>query len=69
MILILEGKGEAWIDGEIVTFKKGDAVFFPSNSKHQVRNIGDTPLITASIFSAPTRPENYITYEKDGFED
>jgi len=67
VILILEGQGEAWIDGERVSFKKGDAVFFPSNSRHQVRNTGDMPLVTASIFSAPTKPENYVIYEEDAF--
>ena len=29
VILILDGQGEAWIDGEMVSFRKGDAVFFP----------------------------------------
>ena len=30
VILILDGQGEAWIDGEMVSFRKGDAVFFPA---------------------------------------
>ncbi|NLA59095.1 MAG: cupin domain-containing protein [Firmicutes bacterium] len=68
VILILEGEGEAWVDGETATFKKGDAVLFPANSKHQVRNTGDGPLITASIFSAPTSPDSYIIYDEDVFE-
>lgn len=67
IILILDGEGEAWVDGETAPFKKGDAVLFPANSKHQVRNTGDTSVITASIFSAPTNPENYISYEEDAF--
>ncbi|HBR30334.1 MAG TPA: hypothetical protein DD789_12955 [Firmicutes bacterium] len=65
--LILEGQGEVWIDGERFFFKKGDAIFYPANSKHQVRNTGDSPLVTASIFSAPTKPDSYITYEEDAF--
>lgn len=67
IILILEGEGEAWVDGETAPFKKGDAVLFPANSKHQVRNTGNTSVITASIFSAPTNPENYVSYEEDAF--
>jgi mannose-6-phosphate isomerase-like protein (cupin superfamily) len=67
VILILEGGGEAWIDGETVPFEKGDAVFFPANSKHQVRNTGDDTLVTASVFSAPTGPDSYISYDEDAF--
>ncbi|HBT16178.1 MAG TPA: hypothetical protein DEB05_04390 [Firmicutes bacterium] len=68
VILILEGQGEAWVDGEKASFKKGDAVLFPSNSKHQVRNTGNTSLITASIFSNPTKPDTYVLYDEDAFE-
>jgi len=67
VILILAGEGEAYVDGERAFFKKGDAVLFPANSKHQVRNTGNEPLITASIFSAPTSPDSYVIYEEDVF--
>lgn len=69
VILILDGQGEAWVDGETTTFKKGDAVLFPANSKHQVRNTGSIDLVTASIFSKPTGPDSYIIYEEDAFKD
>jgi uncharacterized cupin superfamily protein len=68
VILILEGEGEAWVDGDRAFFKKGDAVLFPANSRHQVRNTGGVPLRTASIFSAPTKPDDYIMYPDDAFE-
>jgi mannose-6-phosphate isomerase-like protein (cupin superfamily) len=67
VILILAGAGEAWVDGERSFFKTGDAVLFPANSKHQVRNTGDVPLTTASIFAAPTGPDSYILYDRDVF--
>lgn len=67
VILILEGRGEAWVDGELVPFEKGDAVFFPANSRHQVRNTGDSELRTASIFSGMNALERYVTYEEDAF--
>ncbi len=69
VILILEGEGEAWVDGETATFKKGDAVLFPANSRHQVRNTGDVDLVTASIFSQPTHPDSYVIYDEDAFAD
>lgn len=66
-LLVLEGEGEAWVDGEKAFFHKGDAVFFPANSKHQVRNTGKVTLVTASIFSAPNAPDSYVVYEEDAF--
>ena len=69
VILILDGEGEAWVDGDRAFFKKGDAVLFPANSRHQVRNTGGSPLRTASIFSAPTKPDDYIMYTDDAFAD
>jgi len=67
VIYILGGQGKSWIDGEIVEFKKGDAVFFPANSKHQVCNTSDETLTTLSIFSQPTSPEQYISYPESMF--
>jgi mannose-6-phosphate isomerase-like protein (cupin superfamily) len=69
VIYIVEGRGQVWIDGEFVDFVKGDSVFFPANSKHQVRNTGDETLVTVSIFSAPTSPDKYISYPESMFED
>jgi quercetin dioxygenase-like cupin family protein len=68
IILILEGQGEAYVDGETAEFKKGDAVLFPPNSKHQVRNTGDSPLKTASIFADKYGPDSYIEYDENVFE-
>lgn len=67
VVYILEGQGQAWIDGEVVSFAKGDAVFFPANSKHQVRNTGDETLVTASIFSAVTSPSDYVLFDESMF--
>jgi mannose-6-phosphate isomerase-like protein (cupin superfamily) len=67
VLFILEGEGEAWVDGEVAPFSQGDAVLFPANSKHMVRNTGGGSLRTCSIFSPPTSPESYILYEGEGW--
>lgn len=69
ILMVLDGEGEAWIDGEFYPFRKGDAVLLPKNSKHQVRNVGDTELVTVSIFSGITNQDSYINYEEDAFGD
>ena len=63
ILLVLQGEGEAWIDGETAPFAVGDVVLFPTNSKHMVRNTGSEPLIGAAIFSPPTTPESYVLHE------
>jgi len=63
ILLVLQGQGEAWVDGETAPFSKGDVVLFPANSKHMVRNTGDEPLIGACMFSPPTTPDSYVLFE------
>ncbi len=67
ILLILEGEGEALVDGATAEFQKGDAVLFPANSKHMVRNLSDFPLVTASIFSPPTSPASYMLFNGEGW--
>lgn len=66
VIFILQGQGEAWVDGEVGAFRKGDAVFFPANSKHMIRNTGAEELLTACMFSPPTSTDSYVFYENAG---
>jgi mannose-6-phosphate isomerase-like protein (cupin superfamily) len=67
VLFVLEGQGEAWVDGEIAPFRQGDAVLFPANSRHMVRNTGAGPLRTCSIFSPPTNPDSYLLYDGEGW--
>jgi mannose-6-phosphate isomerase-like protein (cupin superfamily) len=67
VLFVLEGEGEAFVDGEVASFREGDAVLFPANSKHMVRNTGRVRLRTCSIFSPPTTPASYVLYEGEGW--
>jgi mannose-6-phosphate isomerase-like protein (cupin superfamily) len=66
-IFILEGEGEALVDGEVAAFREGDAVFFPANSRHMVRNTGKTRLRTCSVFGPATTSDTYVLYEGEGW--
>ena len=57
IVTVLEGSGEAWIDGEADAIKIGPGmtVVFPKNTAHGFRVIGDTPLVTYGIHSSPDR--------------
>jgi len=63
LMYILEGQGEAWVDGDVATFRAGDAVLFPANTKHMVRNIGVTPLVAACFFAPAMTSASYEFYE------
>jgi quercetin dioxygenase-like cupin family protein len=49
---ILEGKGEASVEGQTIALRKGDALTVEAGRKHGYRNSGQTDLvlITLNIF-------------------
>lgn len=62
---VVEGRGKFWINGETCEISKGDLILQPANSKHTVKNIGETPLVLLCFFSSPNYRKKgcYITYE------
>ena len=36
-VLILEGEGEIFVDGDLIPFKKDDGIFIPGGKEHQFR--------------------------------
>lgn len=63
VLLVLQGRGEAWVDGETASFRKGDALLLPAHSKHMIRNTGDEPLVIACIFAPQTDVGSYQLYD------
>lgn len=49
---ILEGEGEAWVEGEKILWEKGTALTVPAGQKHGYRNPGksDLLLITLNLY-------------------
>ena len=49
---IIEGEGEAWVEGERIHWRKGTALTVPAGRKHGYRNPGKTDLflITLNIY-------------------
>jgi quercetin dioxygenase-like cupin family protein len=43
-ILILEGAGTVWRDGQEVALKAGDVLYIPADEKHQFKNAGSQPF-------------------------
>lgn len=59
IIMVLEGQGEFWIDGEHSVLEAGDLVIIPPYSHHGFANIQDEILHILAIFSSATAPTIY----------
>lgn len=68
VVHVLEGTGEAEVDGEKVTFRPGDWVFLPQGSFHDLRVTGGQPLRLIVIYAPPygERPEGVVTRWQGG---
>jgi quercetin dioxygenase-like cupin family protein len=63
VLTVLEGKGEAWLDGErgIVLLEPGVTIAVPANRAHAFRVVGDQPLVTLGIHTFGKRIVNYVS--------
>jgi quercetin dioxygenase-like cupin family protein len=43
-ILIMEGTGTVWRDGQETPLQQGDVLYIPSDEKHQFKNAGQAPF-------------------------
>ena len=57
IITVLEGRGEAWIEGSeaIVALQPGVTLVLPANVRHWFGATGDTALETYGVHASPTR--------------
>src|SRR6516162_10280383 len=62
VLTVLEGRGEAWLDGEdgVVPLEPGMSIAFPANRVHGFRTVGDQPLVTYGIHTFGKRVVNYV---------
>jgi quercetin dioxygenase-like cupin family protein len=49
IFFILEGEGEAWVEGERISWRKGAALTVPAGKKHGYRNMGNLDLLLITI--------------------
>lgn len=61
---VMSGKGRVWVDGMMADLLEGDAILWPSGSKHCLKNIGEKQLILLCTFSTPEYQKDYKNYEK-----
>jgi mannose-6-phosphate isomerase-like protein (cupin superfamily) len=57
----VSGKGEAVVGGESKIIEKGDGVFIPAGTLHNIKNIDvDDPLKLFTLYSPPNHPDGKI---------
>ncbi|HEX3861459.1 MAG TPA: cupin domain-containing protein [Stellaceae bacterium] len=61
VLTVLEGRGEAWLDGEAgtVPMEPGVTILISANRVHGFRVIGDKPLVTYGIHTFGERIVNF----------
>jgi mannose-6-phosphate isomerase-like protein (cupin superfamily) len=63
ILTVVEGRGEAWLDGEdgVVPLEPGVTVTVPPHRVHAFRVVGDRPLVTFGIHTFGKRIVNYVS--------
>ena len=61
LLTVLEGTGEAWLDGEdgVIVMEPGVTTAVPANRVHGFRTTGNCPLVTFGIHTSGKRIVNY----------
>ena len=63
ILTVIEGLGEAWLDGEeaTISLEPGVTIVVPANRVHAFRVVGDQPLVTFGIHTFGKRIVNYVS--------
>ena len=56
-LYVLSGTGVAVVNGERVELHEGTLVLIERGDRHEIRNIGDTPLQTLNVYVPPAYTE------------
>ncbi|WP_423063817.1 cupin domain-containing protein [Candidiatus Paracoxiella cheracis] len=64
MILIVQGRGKAVLDGKTSTVTAGDMIFIPEGTVHNVINLTQKPLKLISFYSDRDMPANTVYAKK-----
>jgi mannose-6-phosphate isomerase-like protein (cupin superfamily) len=62
LLTVLDGEGEAWIDGVdgLIKLEPGVTITLPADRVHGFRTVGDKPLVTFGIHNSGSRIVHYI---------
>jgi mannose-6-phosphate isomerase-like protein (cupin superfamily) len=58
------GEGQAWINGARSDLKAGAALLVPLGARHNVKNVGDKPLMLYTIYAPPQHQDGTVQATK-----
>ena len=53
LLVLVKGKGEAWLDGAASAVGKGSLVSVPAGTRHNLLNTGDKPIHLYTVYAPP----------------
>lgn len=62
---IEEGTGEIVIDGKSSTVTSGAGIIVPAGARHNLRNIGDEPLLLYTLYGPPEHRDGVVHKTKE----
>lgn len=65
ILFFVKGKGEAILNGQSKPIEKGDAVFVPHGTLHNIKNVGDEDLKLYTTYSPPHHPDGTVHATKE----
>lgn len=60
VLVFVDGRGEAILDGQTVEVGPGRLVFVPAGTRHNFRNTGDGPLRLYTVYAPPEHPDGTV---------
>lgn len=60
MLFIIEGEGEAIINGETREIEKHGVIFVPAGVTHNFKNTGDEKLKLFTVYAPPEHPDGTV---------
>ena len=64
MLVFVDGRGEAQLDGNRSEVQPNDLVFVHAGTRHNFINTGDTPLRLITIYAPPEHPAGTVHQTK-----
>lgn len=68
ILVFVQGKGEAVLEGEAKPIEKGDIVFVGAGMLHNFKNTGEDDLKLYTIYSPPNHPDGTVHKTKEEAE-
>lgn len=64
IIYVVDGEGKVVLDGDPERFQKGDIVFVPAGTRHNVYNTEEDPLKLFTVYAPPQHAEGTVHQTK-----